>query len=92
MTKLCNLIAPAVLAMASLSFAAAPALAQEAPTAGKSVYSADGKRVGAVYKVGADGSLQLILNGKLVSVPASTVSVADGKITTSLTKKELTKR
>jgi hypothetical protein len=90
MIKLSTLVAPAVLALAPLSLTAAPALAQTpAVTSGKALFSADGKRLGAVYKVASDGSLQVILDGKLVSVPGSTVSVADGKVTTSLTKKDL---
>jgi hypothetical protein len=93
MTRISSFFAPVALAVASLSVAASPALAEtQSATAGKPLFSADGKRVGAVYKVASDGSLQLIVNGKMVVVPAGTVTVADGKITTSLTKKELASR
>jgi hypothetical protein len=70
------------------------AAAQEgAPVAerGKMLYSSTGTRLGAVYRVGADGSAQLILDGKMVTVPANTLSVVDGKLTTSLSKKDASK-
>jgi hypothetical protein len=44
-----------------------------------------------VYRVTGDGSAQLIVDGKLVTVPASTLSVVDGKLTTSLSKSEVRK-
>lgn len=66
--------------------------AQAAPAAklktGQMLYS-NGSRVAAIYHVTADGNPQVILNGKLVTVPASTISSMEGKATTSLTKKEL---
>ena len=77
-----------------------PAAAQAAPDApaaptaavaekGKMLVAANGARLGAVYRVGPDGSAQIIIDGKLVTVPASTISIADGKLTTSLTKSEV---
>ena len=48
--------------------------------------SANGARLGAVYRVGPDGAAQIIIDGKLVTVPANTISVANGKLVTSLTK------
>jgi hypothetical protein len=61
-------------------------------TAGKMLYGPDGRRIGSVYRVASNGNAELILDGKLVRVPASTLSEAGGKLTTSLTKKELTNR
>jgi hypothetical protein len=75
-----------------------PALAEgptDAPAAaavaekGKMLTSANGARLGAVYRVNPDGSAQLIIDGKLVNVPANTLSIANGKLTTSLTKSEV---
>ena len=65
--------------------------AQAAPVAekGKMLVAANGARLGAVYRVGPDGSAQIIIDGKLVTVPANTISIADGKLTTSLTKSEV---
>ena len=77
-----------------------PAAAQAAPDApaasaapvaekGKMLVAANGARLGAIYRVGPDGSAQIIIDGKLVTVPANTISIADGKLTTSLTKSEV---
>jgi hypothetical protein len=57
--------------------------------AGQMLYSAAGYRVAPIYRVNAEGNPQLILSGKLVTVPASTISSVGGKVTTSLTKKEI---
>jgi hypothetical protein len=57
--------------------------------AGTMLYAANGYRLGRIYRVNADGNPQVILNSRLVTVPASTVSAVDGKITTSLSKKEV---
>jgi hypothetical protein len=65
--------------------ATAPAVA---PTAGKMIYGANGQRIAAVYRV-SQGSVQLILDGRLVTVPNSTLSESNGKFVTSLTKAEL---
>lgn len=58
------------------------------PKAGTMLYSA-GNRVAAIYRIASDGNPQIILNGKLVTVPASTLSSVNGKTTTTLTKAEL---
>lgn len=57
--------------------------------AGKMLYAADGYRIAPIYRVTADGNPQVILNGRLVTVPASSLSDAGGKVTTSMSKKEL---
>jgi hypothetical protein len=64
---------------------AAPA----AVTKGSMLIAANGTRLGAVYRVGSDGSAQLIIDGKMVTIPAATLSVAGGKLTTSLTKSQV---
>ena len=51
--------------------------------------ASNGSRLGLVYKVGSDGSAQMIIDGRLVAVPASTLSSVDGKLTTSLSKSEV---
>ena len=61
-------------------------------TAGKMLYSADGKRLATIYRVDRDGTVQVILNGKMVTVPADTVSLANGKIQTSLNKSQVGNR
>jgi len=56
---------------------------------GKLLVTANGARLGTVYRVGPDGAAQIIIDGKLVSVPASSLSNVDGKLTTSLSKSEI---
>ena len=50
---------------------------------------ATGGRLAPVYRVGADGSASIILDGRMVTIPGSTLSVADGKLKTSLSKREV---
>jgi hypothetical protein len=86
-------IAPATLhaAEASQSVRAANggASAPVNVTAGKMLYGANGQRIASVYRVAANGSVQVIIDGRLLNVPASTLSEVNGKVTTSLTKSEL---
>lgn len=63
----------------------------EGVAAGKMLLTASGARLGAVYRVTDDGSAQLIVDGKMVTVPAATLSVVDGKLTTSLSKSDIRK-
>jgi hypothetical protein len=77
----------AVLPVSSHASEAAPATA----VAGKMLYSANGTRVAAVYRVTQSGQVQIILEGQLVTVPASSLSEADGKLVTTLTKADLRK-
>ena len=80
----------------SLALTATPAFAAEATaesaavsiTKGKMLMAADGARLGSVYRVSDDGA-QIILDGRMVTVPGGTISVVNGKPTTSLTKKEV---
>jgi hypothetical protein len=59
-------------------------------TPGKMLYSG-ANRLAPVYRVTSEGSPQIVLDGKLVTIPASTLSSVDGKLTTSLSKKDLDK-
>lgn len=77
-------------ALATIS--AAPAAAADTPQVaakGRMLMASNGLRLGPVYRVAADGSAQLIIDGKLVTIPASTISLVDGKLVTSLSKKEV---
>jgi len=82
-----SLIALVMLASVNMSAIAAAAPAEE----GKMLVAANGTRVGAVYRVTADGSAQLIVDGKMVTVPANTLSIVDGTLTTSLMKADIRK-
>ena len=76
--------------VALMCAASVPALAQQTVAEkGKMLIAANGARLGAVYRVGTDGSAQVIIDGKMVTVPASTLSESDGKLTTSLSKNEV---
>jgi hypothetical protein len=81
-------------AFATVTFAAQESSTPEAATAavavkGKMLIGANGARLGPVYRVVADGSAQIIIDGKLVTVPAATLSTVEGKLTTSLTKSQV---
>lgn len=56
---------------------------------GDMLYGAGGRRLGAVYSVTPEGAPQIILNGKLYTIPASSLSLEDGKLHTSMSKKEI---
>lgn len=56
---------------------------------GKMLYGPAGERLAAVYRVSPDGAAHIILNGQLVGVPASTLTAANGKLSTSLSKREI---
>jgi hypothetical protein len=79
------------LLLGSMSLSAAAQEGAAVAERGKMLYSAAGTRLGAVYRVGADGSAQVIVNGKMVTIPANTLSVVDGKLTTSLSKSDASK-
>jgi hypothetical protein len=81
----------AILAIAaSLAVPFSASLAESArATEGKMLVSADGARLGAVYRVSNDGSAQLVVNGKMATVPVSTLSVVDGTLMTSLSKSDV---
>ncbi len=68
------------------------AAASVAATNGKMLYGPDGNRIASVYRATSSGDAQLIINGRLVTVPASTLSILDGKLATSLTKSEINHR
>lgn len=68
---------------------AAASTGEPVAQAGKAIYSADGRRLGSIYKVMADGSAQLFLDSRLYTVPADTISSDDRKIVTSLSKKAI---
>jgi hypothetical protein len=79
------LVAPlfAVISLSSIAETAVVAVK------GKMLYAAAGGRLGSVYRVTDDGAAQLILDGSMRTVPAKTLSIVDGKLTTSLSKSEL---
>lgn len=95
MTRILKLAVPLAIAFASalpqVAAAQDTAVVNAAEFAGKTIYGPKGERIAPIYKVTAAGVPQVIINGQIRSVPASSLSVAEGKLTTSLTKKELVK-
>ena len=77
----------------STDAATAPAAATSAVqiNAGTMLYTSNGYRLAPVYRVSSEGNPQIILNGKLITVPASSLSESSGKVSTSLSKKDLGK-
>ncbi len=57
--------------------------------AGKMLYGPDGRRIASIYRVTSEGNPQVIIDGRLITVPASSLSNTDGKVATALTKREL---
>ncbi len=68
-----------------------PAAAQAPSGAekGKMLVAANGARLGTVSRVSPDGGVQVIIDGRMVAIPGNTLSEANGKLTTSLTKSEV---
>ena len=58
-------------------------------TKGEMLVAVNGARLGPVYRITADGSVQLIVEGKMVTIPASTLSMTNGELTTSLSKHDV---
>jgi hypothetical protein len=72
------------------AFVALPLAAQSVVAEkGKLLTAANGARLGVVSRVAPDGSAQVIIDGRMVTVPVNTLSVADGKLTTNLTKSQV---
>ncbi|TVV76777.1 hypothetical protein FOY91_03395 [Sphingomonas solaris] len=76
--------APALAADVAADVAAAPAARR-----GAMLRDVNNLRLGAVSRVNSDGSAAIIFDSRMVTVPATTLSMVDGKLTTSLTKKEI---
>lgn len=75
------------LVSANTAFAADDALSKA--MVGKLLYDGEGKKLAAIYKLDANGSPQILLEGKMVTVPLATLKKDDDKFATSLTKKDL---
>lgn len=86
--------------LALLAAATTPALAIEtvpaeaaatldrAPREGEVLRDSGARIVGQVYKVQPSGNILAIVNRQTVRIPASTLSIVDGKLVTTLTKSE----
>lgn len=72
-----------------------PATTAEAATlnlkAGEFVTGADGKRIGRIYQVSKEGNAEIINGIRMLVVPAATLSRTDGKLVSTLSRRDLTK-
>jgi hypothetical protein len=80
------------IAVAALALAA-PALAQDPASVhvGQVLRDSENNRLGEISRVESDGSVQIIYQQRLAMIPASTISIADGKPKTTLTRHDLAK-
>ncbi|WP_108812532.1 hypothetical protein [Sphingorhabdus sp. Alg231-15] len=83
-----NKFASIVLTAAALSLTAPAAFAADAKRNDR-LYDATGSSVAKVNRVADDGDVLVIYKGKVRRVQAETLSKTDGKLITTLTKKEL---
>jgi len=65
------------------------ALADNIATKGQMLYDSNEARVATVHKVNDDGSVAIILDGKVITVPANTLSIKDGHLVTNMTKNQV---
>jgi len=82
------LVCALMLNVSGLAFAKDDA-ASTVAVKGKMLISADGARLGTVYRVSSDGAAQMIIDGKMITIPASTLSSVEGRLVTSLSKKQV---
>ena len=66
-----------------------PAHAEATVQAGKMLYSADNKQIGAIYQVDANGAVEIMLDDHVLKIDASKLSVKEGKIITTLTRQQV---
>jgi hypothetical protein len=87
MRKLFILIA---MALTFIQFNAVTHGAESAQAAaGMPLWSQDGHNLGRVYTVDKSGAVKVIIEGRLVTVPAATLQTNNGAVTTSLKKSEV---
>jgi hypothetical protein len=84
------LVALALISAVPATLASAPAVAQgQEISQDKPLYDAEGKRVGNIDRVADQKWVKVIYKDAFVTIGWDTLSVKDGKVTTSLTRKEI---
>lgn len=79
-----------LLAAVPLLIVASPATAQvDSGLRGKTLWDAEGKRVGVISRVNENGTVLVIAGSRLVTIAGATVTNKDGRVATSLTRKEI---
>ena len=80
----------ALAAVVALPAVASAQTAAPAPArAGQTLRDANKTRVGVIDRVNADGSIQVIVGSRFVTIPATQVLVAEDGVSTPLTKREV---
>ncbi len=74
---------------APASASAPQATASVTASRGQTLVAANGARIGRVLRVNDDGSPSVIYEGKVVTVPLATLTVADGRLVSSLSAGEI---
>lgn len=88
MLRLSAFVAVALISTSIPAFAQAPA---DSIRIGKTLRGANDARIGTIDSVLADGSIRVIVESRYIVIPASTLTVADGIATTSLSRKDVSK-
>ncbi|MEH6757529.1 MAG: hypothetical protein V7676_08460 [Parasphingorhabdus sp.] len=83
-----NKFSSIILAASALSLTAPAAFAADAERNDR-LYDVSGSSVARINRVAEDGDVLIIYKGKVRRIQAETLSKTDGKLMTSLTKKEL---
>lgn len=63
--------------------------AQASEHNGHVLMTAQGRRIGRIVRINDDGGAIVIYNSRTVTIPANTLSVADGQLVTSLTRAQV---
>lgn len=87
-----------LIVLAALAASFSPAVAQSVDSAqpvaakrGSTVYDSTSTRLGSVLAVRKDGAVVITFRSDTVTLPATSLSVVGGKLTTSLTRAEVAK-
>ena len=83
---------PAIAVETATPPAEAATALERAPKEGEVLRDTNARIVGKVYKVQASGNLLAIVNRETVRIPASTLSIVNGKLVTTLSKSEALKQ
>ena len=88
MTKIVPIVLASLLVAAPV-FAETLTVPDAVKAQGKLLFDAAGSRLGVVDRVEADGSADILLDGRVIKIPSATLSISGGKLSTSLKKAEV---
>jgi hypothetical protein len=71
---------------------ATPGAMAVAPRSGQAVFFSSGRRLGSISRIMDNGDLRVISEMKMVSVPASSLSMANNRLVTSLTRADVARQ